>query len=100
MQDVYFKSTLPRTVREVLALSVLGACVEGRPAGCGSKPMGSQSISAGIGMFTGGTIWLLTHGQLWLEGSLCGANVQEFGKTAPLLPALPRPNVTSEEPDV
>ena len=44
-------------------------------SGCGSKPiMGShfgvgappilEPILAGIGMFTGGTIWILTHGQV------------------------------------
>ena len=42
--------------------------------GCGSKPMGSHfgvgapptlvGILVGIGMFTGGTIWILTHGQI------------------------------------
>ena len=48
--------------------------------GCGSKPMGSHvgvgeftihfrtSFSGWIGMFTGGTIWLLTHGQICTAG--------------------------------
>ena len=32
--------------------------------GIGAPPI-LEPISVGIGMFTGGTIWVLTHGHLW-----------------------------------
>ena len=54
--------------------SHLCVCVSPLENGSGSKPMGShfgvgalpilEIILVGIGMFTGGTLWVLTHGQM------------------------------------
>ena len=62
--------------------SILGSPIfDPRPHGCGSKPMGSHFwigappffrtyFSGWIGKFTGGTIWVLTHGHVFYMSRL------------------------------
>ena len=57
---------------ENLALEKLDLVTGHLSNGCGSKPM--APILVGIGMFTGGTIWILAHGQILLVLSREGGN--------------------------